>query len=519
VTAADLVAACSATLQPLEAAANAAWWDANVDARDETQRRRADAELALSDALADPATFGAIRAARSEHRLDPLVARELDLLEQSFAPNQVDADLRREIVELQGDIESRFARHRGTIDGESVDDNELLEVLRTSDDTARRTAAWVASKSVGEEIAGDMRKLVRLRNRAARSLGYRDHFALTLATTDFDEGLLFATLAEVDQITSTPFRTLKAELDEQLAHRFRVPVDALRPWHYDDPFFQDAPSAIGVDLDPHLREADLEELTVRTFEAMGLDIRNVVARSDLVPRAGKVQHAFCIDVDRGGDVRVLSNNTASARWAETMLHEFGHAAYFDGVGRDLPWLLRTMDFCLTEGVAMRCGRLVNDPEWLRRVADVPATTVADLAPQLRAASRAQLLVFARWVLVMTHFERGLYAQPDGDHDDRWWDLVERFQLVQRPDGRHAPDWAAKIHIAAAPVYYHNYLFGEMIASQLAASLGGLVENDRAGRALGTRVFAPGATQRWDHLIEQATGSALTPAVLARELAS
>src|SRR5205823_6568184 len=89
--------------------------------------------------------------------------------------------------------------------------------------------------------------------------------------------------------------------------------------------------------------------------------------------------------------------------------------------------------------------------------------------------------------VMTHFERGLYAQPDGDHDDRWWDLVERFQLVQRPDGRHAPDWAAKIHIAAAPVYYHNYLFGEMIASQLAASLGGLVENDRAGRAfLGSR---------------------------------
>ena len=47
----------------------------------------------------------------------------------------------------------------------------------------------------------------------------------------------------------------------------------------------------------------------------------------------------------------------------------------------------------------------------------------------------------------------------------------------------------------------------------------LVDNDAAGRALSTRVFAPGATQRWDHLIEQATGSALTPAVLARELVS
>jgi peptidyl-dipeptidase A len=519
VTPADLVATCSATLQPLHAAANAAWWDANVDASDETQRRRAQADLALSDALADPAAFLAIRAARAEPGLDPLVTRGLDVLQQSFAPNQVDADLRREIVELQGDIESRFARHRGTIDGESVDDNELIDVLRTSDDTARRTAAWEASKSVGDEIAADTRDLVRLRNEAARSLGYRDHFALTLATTDFDEGLLFATLADVDQITAKPFRTLKAELDEQLALRFAVSVDALRPWHYDDPFFQDAPRAIGVDLDPYLLDADLEDLTVRTFDAMGLDVRNVVARSDLAPRAGKVQHAFCVDVDRDGDVRVLSNNTATARWAETMLHEFGHAAYFDGVGRDLPWLLRTMHFCLTEGVAMRCGRLVNDPEWLRRIAGVPSATVADLAPQLRSAGRAQLLVFARWVLVMTHFERGLYAQPNDNHDDRWWDLVERFQLVQRPDGRHAPDWAAKIHIAAAPVYYHNYLFGEMFASQLAASLGGLVDNDAAGRALSSRVFAPGATQRWDHLIEQATGSALTPAVFERELAS
>ena len=84
---------------------------------------------------------------------------------------------------------------------------------------------------------------------------------------------------------------------------------------------------------------------------------------------------------------------------------------------------------------------------------------------------------------MTHFERGLYADPDADHDARWWDLVERFQLVRRPDDRHAPDWAATIHLASAPVYYHNYQLGEMVASQLTATLGGLVGNERAdGRA-------------------------------------
>jgi peptidyl-dipeptidase A len=502
VTADEVVAACTA----------------NVDASDETERIRSEADVALSDALADEAAFAEVRAASAERGVDPSVVRQLEMLEQAFVPNQVDADLRRRIIELQSSIESRFARHRGTLDGVEVDDNQILDVLRTSTDRAQREAAWTASKSVGAEVAADVRRLVALRNEAARSLGYRDHFALTLATTDFDEERLFATLAEVDAITAAPFAALKRELDEQLAARFGVDVDAVRPWFYDDPFFQDAPTGIGVDLDPYLRDADLEALTLHTFETMGLDIGPVVARSDLAPRPGKVQHAFCIDVNRTGDVRVLSNNAPGERWAETMLHEFGHAVYFDGVGRELPWLLRTMHLCLTEGVAMRCGRLVRDPEWLREIAGVPDATIDQIAPRLHAARRAYLLVFARWVLVMTHFERGLYAQPDGDHDSRWWDLVERFQLVRRPDDRHEPDWAAKIHIAAAPVYYHNYLFGELVASQLTAALGGLVHNPAAGRALGAKLFAPGATQRWDRLIEHATGTPLTPAAFARDIA-
>jgi peptidyl-dipeptidase A len=519
VTAAELAAECTATLAPLETAANGAWWDANTNASEETQQRRAAADLALSDALADHDAYAAVRGARDQERVDPLVVRELDVLTQAYTPHQVAADLRREIVDLQSDIESRFARHRGSIEGETVDDNQILEILRTSDDTARRRAGWEASKSVGREIAADVRELARLRNRAAQSLGYRDHFSLSLETTDFDEVRLFETLDAVATLTDAPFRALKAELDERLAVRFGADPGDLRPWHYEDPFFQDAPSAVGVDLDPYLLDLDLESLTVETFSGMGLDVSGVLRRSDLVPRDGKSQHAFCIDVDRAGDVRVLSNNAPGERWAETMLHEFGHAVYFQGVGGDLPWLLRTMHICLTEAVAMRCGRLVRQPDWLRRVAGVPADTIAELAPRLHAASRAYLLIFARWVLVMTHFERGLYARPDDDHDTRWWDLVERFQLVQRPDGRHEPDWAAKIHIAVAPVYYHNYLYGEMIASQLTAAFGLLVDDPAAGRALSARLFEPAATQRWDALVEHATGAPLSPAAFASELAN
>jgi len=514
---AELVDTLDARLEPLEIAANRAWWNANIDASEATQAARAAADLAVSDVLADSEAFAEVRGATASPDADPTVARALAVLEQAFTPHQIVPDLRRRLIDLEAAIGSRFARHRGTLDGEPADDNAILAVLRHSDDAERRRAAWEASKTIGAEVASDLRELVRLRNEAARELGYRDHFALVLATTDFDEARLFDTLDQVDSITRDPFRAMKSALDARLAERFGVAVTDLRPWHYDDPFFQDPPKDAGVDLDPNLHEADLEALTVRTFDGMGIEVRGVIARSDLTPRERKVQHAFCIDVDRRGDVRVLSNNVPGARWAETMLHEFGHAAYFNGVTRDLPWVLRTMHLCLTEGVAMRCGRLVHDPEWLGRIVGLPAATVDELAPRLHAARRTSLLVFARWVLVMTHFERGLYADPDGAHDSRWWDLVERFQLVRRPDGRSAPDWAAKIHLCVAPVYYHNYLFGELIASQLEEAFGGLVDRGQVGAQLGDRLFAPGAARRWDHLIEHATGEPLSPAVLKRAL--
>jgi peptidyl-dipeptidase A len=125
--------------------------------------------------------------------------------------------------------------------------------------------------------------------------------------------------------------------------------------------------------------------------------------------------------------------------------------------------------------------------------------------------------------VMTNFERQLYADPGADLDTLWWDLVERYQQVRRPDDRHEPDWASKIHLAAAPVYYQNYLYGELVASQLQATLDaraeGVVDEPAAGRLLVDEVFRPGASLRWDRLVERATGEPLTAAHLARQLAA
>jgi peptidyl-dipeptidase A len=336
-----------------------------------------------------------------------------------------------------------------------------------------------------------------------------------------DEGRLVATLDEVDAATAEPFARWKHGVDERLATRFGCAAAELAPWHYADPFFQDVPIEGGLDLDPMLLGSETVALSERTFTGLGLETRAVLDRSDLFPRDDKCQHAFCIDIDREGDVRVLANVVPGQRWLDTMLHELGHATFDGGIDPTLPWMLRDCHTVVTEGIAILMGRLAGDAEWLERVLGAGPDSVAAIAGDLRAARAAEMLVFARWVLVMTNFERSLYADPESDLDSRWWELVERYQLVSAPSGRRAPDWAAKIHVACVPVYYHCYLYGHLVASQLAATLerecGGLVDRPAAGALLRDRIFAPGLSVRWDVLIERATGEPLTAAYFGRDI--
>jgi peptidyl-dipeptidase A len=519
---ASVVTDAEARLRPVSVAANRAVWDANVATSDETEERRVATELALTDVLADAGLYRSVEEALATVG-EGLERRSLLTLRDAALAQQVPETLRRRIVELEASVEARFVSHRGVVGGHPVTDNEIKEILRSGDDPDERREAWEASKTVGAAVADDVRELARLRNEAARSLGRRDWFALAIETMEMDEGLLFATLDAVDGVTREPFARWKARLDEDLARRFGCPVADLRPWHYADPFFQEVPAEGGVDIDWVFAGRDLVELTRRTFDGLGLETAAVLDRSDLYPREAKSQHAFCLDVDREGDVRVLCNVVENADWMDTMLHELGHATFSSGHDPELPWLLRDCHLTTTEGVAMLMGRLPTSSEWLTTVAGVPAAEAEGMAASLRTALAASHVVFARWVLVMTGFERALYGDPEADLDAVWWELVSRHQGLTPPEGRRAPDWAAKIHIACSPVYYHTYLYGALTASQLGAALardaGGIVDRPAAGSLLAERVFRPGLALRWDRLLEQATGEPLTTEHYAAEIAA
>ena len=516
-----LVESFESKLSTLESEFHRAYWDSQVEASEENDRRRAELEIELRRLKGDPETLSAVEEALHHEIHEPILRRQLEVLRLSLTGNQMDESHRARIVELSSAVESEFASHRPVVGGHALNDNEIEEILRISNDDDERRAAWAASKEIGAKVAGRVRELARLRNEAAHRLGFADYYRMSLQLQELDEDWLFDLLDDLDRLTEGPFSAWKEDLDSKL--RVRFGTDRLSPWHYADPFFQNLPPDGRVSLDALLRGTAPDDLAIGTFRTWGIDIEQVIQASDLFPRANKCQHAFCLDVDRSGrDVRILANVVPGEHWTEVMLHESGHAAYDISIDQRLPYLLRRAAHTFTtEAAALLSGRLARDPEWLVQVADRDQTEVAALAADLRRATMAQEVLFARWGLVMCHFERDLYSDPEGDLDSRWWELVHRFQLIEPPAGRKAPDWAAKIHIAAAPVYYQNYLLGNLLAWQLESTarerFGGLVARPEAGGFLVDDFFHHGSRLRWDALVEAATGSPLSAASFAAVL--
>ncbi len=500
-------------------------WNANISGTDEDLALSEKAAFEYTKLFTDALAFNELKEIKESGAVkDPLLYRQLELLYDAYLGNQVDTGLISERLRMETEINKKYLNFRANVNGSELSDNQVDDILRNSANTAELKAVWEAHKQVGPLVAGDIIALVKHRNLIAEKLGFNNFHEMSLKLSGQDPAEVTAVFDELDALTGENYISLKNDIDNYFARVYKIKAEELGPWHYQNRYFQEAPNIYPVDLDKYYAVQDPVRLAAAFYDGIGLNVDAILEKSDLYEKPGKNQHAFCTDIDRAGDVRTLDNIKPDSYWMNTILHELGHGVYSYYNDRDLPFTLRDAAHTFTtEAIANFFGRLAKNPYWMKDMGIIDQDEAEKIAENCHKSLRLEMLVFSRWTQVMYRFEKAMYDDPDQDLNKLWWDLAEKYQGLKKPEGRNMPDWATKIHVALYPCYYHNYLLGELLASQLYGYIQNNITDSKSivgekevGTYMKEKIFMPGMKYYWNDMIEKATGEKLTAKYYANQ---
>ena len=240
----DFIREHVAIVEPIEKAFYLAYWNFTTTGEKVYEEEVTRLRVALRQVYAERTRFEQLtRLADGQPGGDPALVRQATLLRNAFLGNQMDEETIAELTRREVAIESIFNTFRAELRGKKATENDLKDILRESDDQNLRRQAWEASKQIGAQVARPLIELVELRNDIARKLGFENYYHMHLILQELDEAELFGIFDELDRLVSPVYRSYKADVDAQLAERFGLTPADLRPWHYSDPFFQEAPAA------------------------------------------------------------------------------------------------------------------------------------------------------------------------------------------------------------------------------------------------------------------------------------
>ncbi len=346
--------------------------------------------------------------------------------------------------------------------GEQVNLSGLQAYLQSKDRNIRHQVEqcrWQFFEQNQDRFDELFERLVKLRDRMAKKLGYENYIALgyrRLRRVDYTqtdvEGYRDRVVQEV-----VP---LAMDLIQQQAKRLNL--DTVYFW--DESVFdaEGSPAPIG-DLDWMLQQA--QEMFDAMHPSLGSFFGMMVERDllDLQNRPGKAGGGFCTYFPTDDAPYIFANFNGTKNDVQVFAHEIGHAFQM-WRSRHLPvfdYLWPTLESCEIHSMSL---------EFLTR--SHMEMFFGDQADGFRSQHLAAIILFLPYGVAVDHFQHLVYANPEATPQERhqMWQQMEARYLPWRQYGdlnylNKGGLWQEKWHIYCSPFYYIDYTLAGCCALQ------------------------------------------------------
>ncbi|MBA2800308.1 peptidase M3 [Aeromonas veronii] len=403
--------------------------------------------------------------------------------------------------------------------------------LAASPNEAVRQSALAMFHTLEQWVVGNgFLEVVAIRNRFARTMGYRDYFDYKVRKNEqMSPEQLFAILddfiARTDARLQQSLEELKVAKGEAalLPHNLRYSVSG----------------DVTRQLDPYVPFSRALRDWVESFRRLGIQYRGATLTLDLLTREGKYENGFCHGpvpsfFQQGEWVPAVVNFTSLADPAQvgsgwsglnTLFHEGGHAAHFANVTGNAPCFSQEFpptSMAYAETQSMFCDSLLDDADWLKRYArNAAGESIPDALIKEMIAARQPFRAFnERQIALVAYFERDLYAMDEAERSPeavlalaRQWE--RKIVGVESPRPLLAIPHLLNQESACA---YHGYLLALMAVEQTRAFFlkrdGYLTDNPRIGPDLAAHYWGPGNGMSHDETLRSLTGEGFSAVPLA-----
>lgn len=532
------------TYQQLDYEASKAAWLANTDISDKHDSLNVAADKALAEFIGKKEIIEKAQSLlEQKQQLDDRQALQLRKILQKAAHRPgtipqvverlIEAETKQNSLLYGFDFVLRDEKGKAAI----VSANEMDRILVESRDLDERLRAWEASKEVGKVLKDGLTDLQDLRNQAAREMGYSSFFALEVS----DYGMSVEEMMTLMDGLVEELRPLYSELHTwaryELAERYNQPVPGKLPAHWLPNRWGQSWTGIveSVTMDDLFRDKSPEWI-VQTAEdfyvSLGFDTlnQNFWEHSDLYPveegsDRKKNNHASAWHLDLEDDYRSLMSVESNYRWFGTTHHELGHIYYYiEYSNPDVPLLLRRgANRSYHEGIGTLMEVAASQQPYLQHLGLLPEDTEIDEMQWLLNEALDNVVFIPFSAGTMTHFEYDLYEKelPKDQYNQRWWELVEKYQGIVPPSPRGEAycDAASKTHINNDPAQYYDYALSNILVYHLHDYIARNIlnqdprncnyyGNEEVGDFL-KKIMRPGASKDWRKVLQDATGEELS----------